>query len=131
MKLFIADRNTFIHNREISPESVVCILSNGTILVCFDFRSRNKKLPILYYAPKQKKWFLTYQWDQFTKAMYDLYKRNIRKKMRHKINYNALMAHERVHKHSSGGTRIGKFCGQITDYECTKNPMHDFRKVYN
>lgn len=41
------------------------------------------------------------------------------------------MTHDRIHKNGGGGVHLGKFCGQVTDYEYTKNPMHDFRRVHN
>lgn len=131
MKMFQTQRNTFIHNREILPESIVCELSNGTILVGSDFKNKKgKKLPILFYVPKTHKWYLAYQSDEFTDAMYNFYRKINKKKARRKTNFSALMTHDRVHKHGSGGSRIRKFCGQVTDYECTKNPLHDFKRVH-
>ena len=50
-------------------------------------------------------------------------------KANNKINYAKLMRHDRKHKSGGGGSRI--YNGSITDYECTKNPLHDFRRVYN
>ena len=41
------------------------------------------------------------------------------------------MHHDRKRKSGSGGIRLKKWCGEITDYECSKNPFHDFRRVYN
>ena len=43
-------------------------------------------------------------------------------------NYNNLMKHPRKHKRSSGGQIEHKH--SITDYECTKNPLHDFRRTF-
>lgn len=37
--------------------------------------------------------------------------------------------HDRRHKGGGGGTRI--FNGSITDYECRKDPFHDFRRYWN
>lgn len=42
-----------------------------------------------------------------------------------------LMKHDRKRKCGSGGVRLTPFCGQVTDYECAKNPLHDFRRVWN
>lgn len=39
------------------------------------------------------------------------------------------LLNERQHKAGSGGSRI--YDGSITDYECSKNPLHDFRRCYN
>lgn len=40
-----------------------------------------------------------------------------------------MMKHERKHKRGSGGQRLG-FSETVTDYECTNNPMHDFRRTF-
>lgn len=46
-----------------------------------------------------------------------------------------LMKHERKHKKSGSGIRLDKenfYANKsITDYECRKNTMHDFQRVYN
>lgn len=47
-------------------------------------------------------------------------------KMLRRFNTKAAMDHTRVHKGGSGGVRLSKFCGQVTDYECAKEPLHDF-----
>lgn len=131
MQIFQAQRNTFIHNREILPGSIVCVLSNGTVLSCSDFKKRNGKILVYFYMPSKRQWAKAYQNDQFTNAMISYYNHIIKKEKCRKTNFNALMTHDRVHKHGTGGVRIGKFCEQVTDYECTKNPLHDFRRVYN
>lgn len=132
MYIFQAQRNTFIHNREIVPESIVCKLSNGTILVCSDFiKRKDKKIPILFYMPNKKCWCKAYQNDQFTDAMSDYHNKIIKKEKRRKTNFKALMSHDRLHKCGGNGKRLTPSCGEITDYECAKIPMHDFRRVYN
>ena len=60
--------------------------------------------------------------------MWDYYRKHQRKN-KSKVNYTQIMEHERYHKSGGGGSRI--YNGSITDYECTKNPLHDFRRVYN
>ena len=56
--------------------------------------------------------------------MYDYYCKG-KQKSRH-INCEQLMKHDRVHKKGGGGkispTQI------VTDYECAKVPLHDFRR---
>ena len=132
MKIFQAQSNTFIHNREIMPESIVCVLLNVTVLVCSDFRKRkDNKIPVFFYMPSKKCWYKAYQNDKITDAILAYYNGIIKKEKRRKTNFNALMTHDRIRKNGGGGVRLGKFCGQVTDYECTKNPMHDFRRVYN
>lgn len=131
MKIFQAQRNTFIHNREILPGSIVCALPNGTVLSCYDFRKRDGKILVYFYMPSKNKWAKAYQNDKITDAMIAYHNGIIKKEKHRKTNFSALMTHDRVHKHGTGGVRLEKFCGQVTDYECTKNPMHDFRRVYN
>ena len=41
------------------------------------------------------------------------------------------MKHNHAHKGGGSGKRLTPFCGEITDYECAKIPLHDFRRVYN
>ena len=41
------------------------------------------------------------------------------------------MKHNHAHKGGGSGKRLTPFCGEITDYECAKIPVHDFRRVYN
>lgn len=49
----------------------------------------------------------------------------------YKGNYENMMKHDRKKKCGSGGVRLVKFCGQVTDYECRKDPLHDFPRVWN
>lgn len=44
------------------------------------------------------------------------------------LHTSNLMKHPRKHKHSSGGQIEHKH--SITDYECTNNPLHDFRRTF-
>ena len=44
-------------------------------------------------------------------------------------DYENMMKHDRRHKGGGGGSRI--YNGSITDYECSSNPLHDFRRCYN
>lgn len=39
-----------------------------------------------------------------------------------------MMRHDRHHKGGGGGSRI--FDSSITDYECAKEPLHDFHRVW-
>lgn len=41
--------------------------------------------------------------------------------------YENMMRHDRIHKGGGGcGSRI--YNGSITDYECSSNPLHDFKR---
>ena len=64
-----------------------------------------------------------------TEMMWNYYRKHQKKRKKKHINYEEMMKHDRKHKSGGGGSRI--YNGSITDYECTKNPMHDFRVCYN
>ena len=53
----------------------------------------------------------------------------MQKTMREDLNLSGSIITRQKHKGGGGGSRI--YNGSITDYECSKNPMHDFRRVYN
>ena len=116
----------FLHNKELPMNAVVLRFDNGMALVCSDFNhSRRHKVELLVWLPAQNKWVRTYAKNEHTEMMWD-YHRKLQRKSKCKVNCAPLMKHERVHKHGSGGSRI--YNGSITDYECTKEPMHDFRR---
>lgn len=122
--------SNFIHGREFPMHSIVMQLNNGTELVCTNFRhSRKLPLELFCYIPTEKKWVRTYAKNEYTEMMWDYYRKCERKNRMRKGNYANLMRHDRKRKKSGGGSRI--YNGSITDYECAKNPMHDFRRVYN
>ena len=98
-----------IKGKEMPMNSIVLRLDNKAILVCSKFNhSRKQNLELLVWLPAQNKWVRTYAKNEYTEIMWDYY---------------------RKHKHAGGGSRI--YNGSITDYECSKNPLHDFRRVYN
>ena len=43
--------------------------------------------------------------------------------------FENMMRHSYKRKKCGGGSLI--YNGSITDYECSKNPLHDFRRCYN
>ena len=117
----------FVCGSAFSMNSVVLTLDNGTRLVCSDFnRSRTKKIEIYVHLPKQG-WVRTYEKNQLTEIMWAYYRKSVQQKKSHK-NYAALMSHSRKKKRASGGSRLGS-SSYTTDYECTKEPLHDFRRV--
>ena len=67
--------------------------------------------------------------NEITDKMVDFYIQKINAKY-NDVNFKALMKHDRMKKKGSGGTRLSKWNGIVTDYECTKNPLHDFRRVF-
>lgn len=121
----------YIHNKEFIMDSVVLCLENGVEIVCSDFQKSSKsKLFVTIWNPQSKKWGTALMRNKYSQIMWDFY-RSKHKKHKASPNWAKMMEHDRKHKSSSGGVRLGKWCGQITDYECTKNPLHDFRRVYN
>ncbi len=87
--------------------------------------SPKKKLELFCYIKKDDKWKKIFADDIYTHEMWKYY-RKLHKKFKSKgnIDYAQMMKHDRKQKHGSGGSRI--FNGSVTDYECTKYPMHDF-----
>lgn len=120
-----------IHGKEFPMNSIILTVDNGTQLVCTNFhQSRKQKLKLYVWLPVEKKWVVTYAKNEYTEMMWTYHRKCEHKNRIRKGNYNNLMRHDRKHKSGGGGgTRI--FNGSITDYECTKNPLHDFRRVYN
>lgn len=115
-----------IHGKEFPMGSIILRLNNGTELVCSEFDlTRNKKVKLYCYIPTEKKWVITYVKNEYTESMW-CYFRKINRK-RNKTNYSELMNHTRKHKKAGGG-KISH-TQTVTDYECTKEPLHDFRRV--
>ena len=119
-----------IKGKEIPMNSIVLRFDNKAILVCSKFNhSRKQNLELLVWLPTQKKWVRTYVKNEYTEMMWDYYRKHQKKHKKKHINYEKMMKHDRTHKSGGGGSRI--YNGSITDYECSKNPLHDFRRVYN
>lgn len=116
-----------IHKKDMRINTIICVLDNGCILTCNynDFASPKKKLELFCYIKKDDKWKKIFADDIYTHEMWKYY-RKLHKKFKSKgnIDYAQMMKHDRKQKHGSGGSRI--FNGSVTDYECTKYPMHDF-----
>ena len=119
-----------IKGKEIPMNSIVLRLDNKAILVCSKFNhSRKQNLELLVWLPTQKKWVRTYAKNEYTEMRWDYYRKHQQKRSHNFRTCENMMRHERKHKAGSGGSRI--YNGSITDYECSKNPMHDFRRCYN
>ena len=119
-----------IKGKEIPMNSIVLRLDNKAILVCSKFNhSRKQNLELLVWLPTQNKWVRTYAKNEYTEMMWDYYRKHQQKRSHNFRTCENMMRHERKHKAGSGGSRI--YNGSITDYECSKNPMHDFRRCYN
>ena len=98
----------------VPADSVIMRLETGAKIICSNF-----------HANKQGK----YTVFNFTAVMYKCYASH-QQKIKSKVSTQSMMAHEQKHKSGSGGVRLSKWNGQVTDYECTKNPYHDFRRVF-
>lgn len=119
-----------IHGKEVLQDSIVARFQNGTIVVCHDFRMRNGKLSVHVWDIHDKAWKRAEISDSVAGSIMAFYRQSLPKNPS-RIPYGKMMHHN--HKHKGGG------CGQrlipkadyraITDYECTKNPLHDFRRV--
>ena len=119
-----------IHGKEFPMNSVVLRLDNGITLICTNFhQSRKKPLKVHCYIIAEKKWGFAFLKGEYKEVMWDYYRKCERKHRIYKGNYANLMRHDRKHK-SGGGGKISH-TQIVTDYECTKNPLHDFRRVYN
>lgn len=120
--------NELYHGKQFPIDTIILRSENGVEIFCSDFRMRKGKITVLIHIPGRKKFLKTEMHNEYTKAMYD-YTQQFKDDSK-RLNYKQMMSHDRKQKCGSGGVRLGKFCGQITDYECTKNPLHDFRRVY-
>ena len=122
--------NNTVHGKEFPMNSVILHLENGTDFVCTNFRqSRKNPLRVYCYTTTEKKWVITLLKGNYKEIMWDYNRKCERKHRIRKGNYANMMKHDRVHKSGGGGSRICN--GSITDYECAKNPLHDFRRCYN
>ena len=82
------------------------------------------------YDPVHAKWGNTLMRNEYTENLWN-YHRKMQRKKKDDLDYTSLMKHDRKRKCGSGGVRLTPFCGQVTDYECAKVPLHDFRRVWN
>lgn len=121
---------TTINNRSFPVGSIVATSENNDRLVCSNFKTpRCNKLELYLYLSKDKKWYKVRLKNNVTEAMWNYYRQNNKKQLKKRFdgNYNQMMQHDRKHKHSSGGIRLTPYTdNSITDYECSKTPMHDF-----
>ena len=129
MQIYKTLYREIIHEKEFPMGSIILTLDNNTQLVCNQFHLHEGNLELYVWLPIEKKWVITYARNRYTKIMFDYYRRTQKKKRGKRVNYENMMKHERYHKNGGGGVRIHN--GSITDYECAKNPLHDFRKCYN
>lgn len=129
MHIYKALNTEIIHNKKFHINSIILYLDNNAVLVCNKFNhSRKQKLELTVWLPTEKKWIRTYAKNNSTEIMWDYYRKHQQKRSHDFRKYENMMCHDRLHKGGGGGSRI--YDGSITDYECTKNPLHDFRRCY-
>lgn len=138
MKIIKIENSTMLYHGKSFPMGSVMLFFNNYELVCTNFPTgkncREKKIKIYVYLPNEKKWVITYEKNDLTNAMWDYYltkqKKNARRRHKRGIkNVRKMMSHDRVHKKGGGGRRENVYA--ITDYECAKKPLHDFKRVWN
>lgn len=118
--------NTVYHGKSFPMNTVILRMETGTEMYCSDFRSDN---PVIYvYSISEKKWYAIKGKNNFYFEMHKYHNAHVKKKWKY-LNVRVMMKHDRKKKSGSGGARR-EFVGAITDYECSKNPLHDFRRVY-
>ena len=116
-----------IKGKEMPMNSIVLRLDNKMIFVCNKFNhSRKQNLELTVWLPIENKWVRTYAKNEYTEMMWDYYRKHQQKRNHDFRKYENMMRHDRRHKGCGGGSRI--YNGSITDYECTNNPLHDFRR---
>lgn len=131
MKIYTLLGTDYIYGKQFIMGSVVETLSNGVIIVCSNFTTpRKEKLMVKVYDPVHAKWGNALMRNEYTENLWN-YHRKIQRKKKDNLDCTSMMKHDRKRKCGSGGVRLTPFCGQVTDYECAKNPLHDFRRVWN
>ena len=70
-----------IHGREFPINTVVLILDNGVELFCCNFNmTKDKKIIVTVYNPASKQWVKCKLRNNYTKVMWEYYKKNIKKR---------------------------------------------------
>ena len=128
------NRTTYIKGLCFPTESVVLYCESGNIIVSNDF-SHKKHLPlkVICFEPQKKVWIKTEIRNDIKQIFWDIYRKNHKHKKYkpHQPNYKKMMSHERKKKKGSGGQFLYAVnTHTLTDYECSKNPLHDFSQSY-
>lgn len=132
-KIYELQGSEFIHDKPFIMGSTVLELANDVQIVCSSFKqNEDKKILVYVWNPSTNKWGTALMNDEYSRKIWEFHKKKykFRKEFRG-ANWENMMRHSRRHKHGTGGVRLGKFCGQVTDYECKKDPFFDFRRVWN
>lgn len=113
----------------VPADSVIMRLETGAKIICSNFHANKQGKYTVFIFDTKGNCIKTKLGNDFTAVMYKCYTSH-QQKIKSKVSTQSIMAHERKHKSGSGGVRLSKWNGQVTDYECTKNPYHDFRRVF-
>ena len=85
---------------------------------------------ICQWATTMRLWWTKCHWWKEEDAQKSL----VTKHDRHTRSIQNMMKHSRKHKSGGSGIRLDKenYCADktITDYECSKSPLHDFQRYY-
>lgn len=121
-----------VKGKEFCMNTIMLKLDNGIILTSTDFHHK-RKLPLICncYLPAQDKWIKMYAKNQYTETMWNFYRqKKVKADKKYNGNYANMMKHSR--KKKTGGSGLSREnIRAITDYECSKNPLYDFRMCYN
>lgn len=136
LKIFTLNQREIFHKVEFPMNTMILSSENGTMIVAMsrEFTKANAKDRILsIYVWDGTRWiYLKKAKNSYTETMWKIHIEQKRKrKEKQKVNYSSLMRHSRVKKKGSGGQRLGKFTGTVTDYECTKQTLWDFPRAFN
>ena len=121
--------NEVCYRKQFPMNTVVLRSENGSEIFCSNFRKVKGNVTVYIHIPGEQKLYKMEMCNEYTEAMYKYLCQF--KNTSKPLNYKQMMSHDRKRKCGSGGTRLRKWCGQVTDYECSKNPLHDFKRVYN
>lgn len=132
MRIYSMCGTDFIKGKVFPMGAVVVELDNKVKLVSVKFNQPCKEKLFTYvWNPATKKWGTALMQNEYSRMMWRFYHDLHKPSRTYDGNYEEMMRHDRKRKYGTGGVRLRKWTGDITDYECTKVPMHDFRRVWN
>lgn len=132
MKIVVVEQNSKYKNHHIPVGSILLRTENGIVYVCENFHNEKDDF-VHVWIWNRKQWCYVLANNNYTDSMRKFYLSELQKRKRETKKsksssyYANLMKHDRRHKGSGSGQRLG-FTGTVTEYECTKNPLHDFRR---
>ena len=132
MRIYSMCGTDFIKGKVFPMGAVVVELDNKVKLVSLKFNQPcTEKLFTYVWNPATKKWGTALMQNEYSRMMWRFYHDLHNPSRTYDGNYEKMMRHDRKKKYGTGGVRLRKWTGDITDYECAKVPMHDFRRVWN